>query len=218
MASETRAPSTVSGPAVTTRRSLKHPARRSPFAALVAILISVVVARLVLLYVPANSPGKATATRSQSLRFPQARPPAFSARLHYQHGAVQHVFAARPPHPEQDLQPLWEPGKPIADIEIPPAGRLTFRRRDGSSGRLTAANASSFCLTDPHACTDWSRVRLEVSLEAALRHLHESGASPRVRQKEKGESMIRQFWLTARLFPYDRPRLGNLCLLARPTR
>ncbi|KWU47542.1 hypothetical protein RHOSPDRAFT_30971 [Rhodotorula sp. JG-1b] len=153
--------------------------RRSPLAVVVAlgavVVVVVVVARLVLhLYAPSESPSNAAASKRQLLRFPQARPSAFSARLHYHHGAVQHVFVARPPRAEQDWQLLWEPTKPIAAIDIPPAGVVSFHRRDGSSGRLTAANASSFCLTDPQACTDWSRVRLDVSLEAALHHLRES--------------------------------------------
>lgn len=183
--SETRAASTVLNRGATPRRSLKHHLPRRPsLAVVVAALVVVVVARLVHLATRSNSTSNAAASKSQSLRFPQARTPAFSARLHYQHGAVQHVFTARPPHAEHDWQRLWEPRHPMAAIDIPPAGVLSFHRRNGSSGRLVAANASSFCLTDDsQACTDWSRVELDVSLEAALQHLRESGACPRVRQK-----------------------------------
>lgn len=206
MASETRATSTISDRAATTRPSLKRLARRSPLAVVAAALLVVVVARLVLhLYAPSNSPSNAAASKRQLLRFPQARPPAFSARLHYHHGAVQHVFLARP-HAEQDWQLLWEPSKPIATVDIPPAGVVSFRRRDGSSGRLTAANASSFCLTDPQTCTDWSRVRFDVSLEATLQHLRESGAFRSV----PGPTV---FVLIATVASWNRPRLGNLCLL-----
>lgn len=194
MASECRAASTASHRGVI----FQHLARRSPLAAVAALsALLVIVARLVLLYAASNSTSNAAARKSQLLRFPQARPPAFSARLHFHHGPVQHLFPQRP-HAHQD-QLLWEPRTPIATIELPPAGVVSFRRRDGSSGRLTAANASSFCLADPHACTDWFRVRFDLSLEAALHHLRESGAF------HPAPVPVRLFWLTATSFVEQTP-------------
>ncbi|GAA5866428.1 hypothetical protein JCM3774_004680 [Rhodotorula dairenensis] len=122
---------------------------------------------------PLSAPSRAPAARRDSLRFPEARPPTPSTRIRYANSAVQDVYPSNPRQHKDtrdEFEPLWE-SSAVAELDLPPAGVFHFRRRDGSGGRLTAANVS-LCHTG--ACSGWSGMRFDVNLEAGLEHLQQS--------------------------------------------
>ncbi|GAA5986530.1 hypothetical protein JCM10908_003787 [Rhodotorula pacifica] len=153
------------------------PSRRYLVQAILAIIVLLIAWRIA---APADdftsrlhAQASAQAEKRESLRFPQARAPVLSARLHYANGAVQELFPTSTAGDSQDedvLEALWEKSA-ILRVEIPPAGLLDFRVENGSSGVLGAGNALH---CQRISCTHWTGVRFRVSLEAALDYLQQA--------------------------------------------